>query len=54
MTSDFAESIRQLQQERGITEELVLSTIEDFLMAAYKLKRMITMIPSVRFLLKML
>ena len=38
MTSDFAESIRQLQQERGITEELVLSTIEDFLMAAYKRK----------------
>ncbi len=38
MTSNFAESIRQLQQERGISEELVLSTIEDFLLAAYKRK----------------
>ncbi|OQY34882.1 MAG: transcription termination/antitermination protein NusA [Spirochaetaceae bacterium 4572_59] len=38
MTADFAEAIRQLQQERGITEELVLKTIEDFLMAAYKRK----------------
>ncbi len=38
MTSDFAESIRQVQQERGITEELVLSTVEDFLLAAYKRK----------------
>ena len=38
MTPDFAEAIRQLQQERGITEDLVLKTIEDFLMAAYKRK----------------
>ncbi len=38
MTPDFAEAIRQLQQERGITEELVLKTIEDFLLAAYKRK----------------
>ena len=38
MTPDFAEAIRLLQQERGITEELVLKTIEDFLLAAYKRK----------------
>ena len=38
MTSDFAEAIKQLQQERGISEELVLKTIEDFLLAAYKRK----------------
>ncbi len=36
MTSDFAEAIKQIQQERGISEELVLKTIEDFLLAAYK------------------
>ena len=36
--SEFADAIRQLQQERGITEDLVLKTIEDFLMAAYKRK----------------
>ena len=38
MTSDFAEAIKLLQQERGISEELVLKTIEDFLLAAYKRK----------------
>ncbi len=36
MNTDFAESIRQIQSERGITEDLVLATIEEFLMAAYK------------------
>ncbi|PIE04155.1 MAG: transcription termination/antitermination protein NusA [Spirochaetales bacterium] len=36
MNADFAESIRQIQSDRGITEELVLSTVEEFLLAAYK------------------
>ncbi len=36
MNADFAESIRAIQSERGITEDLVLATIEEFLMAAYK------------------
>ncbi len=36
MNADFAESIRLIQSERGITEDLVLATIEEFLMAAYK------------------
>ena len=36
MNADFVESIRQIQSDRGITEELVLATIEEFLMAAYK------------------
>ncbi len=36
MNADFADSIRQIQSERGITEELVLSTIEELLLAAYK------------------
>lgn len=36
MDANFVESIRQIQQERGITEELVYHTIEEFLMAAYK------------------
>lgn len=36
MNADFADSIRQIQSDRGITEELVLATIEEFLMAAYK------------------
>lgn len=38
MVSDFAEAIKQLQQEKGISEELVLKTIENFLLAAYKRK----------------
>jgi N utilization substance protein A len=36
MNADFADSIRLIQSERGITEDLVLATIEEFLMAAYK------------------
>ena len=36
MNADFAESIRQIQNDRGITEELVLTTIKEFLLAAYK------------------
>ena len=36
MNTDFADSIRLIQSERGITEDLVLATIEEFLMAAYK------------------
>ena len=38
MTSDLADAIRMLVQEKGISEELVLKTIEDFLLAAYKKK----------------
>lgn len=38
MVSDFAEAIKQLQQDKGISEELVLKTIENFLLAAYKRK----------------
>ena len=38
MVSDFAEAIKQLQQEKGISEELVLKTIENFLLAAYRRK----------------
>ena len=38
MASDLADAIRQLVQEKGISEDLVLKTIEDFLMAAYKRK----------------
>ncbi|MGL1892042.1 MAG: transcription termination factor NusA [Spirochaetaceae bacterium] len=38
MVSDFAEAIKQLQQEKGISEELVLKTVENFLLAAYKRK----------------
>lgn len=36
MNTDFVESISLLQSERGITEDLVLRTIEEFLYAAYK------------------
>ncbi len=36
MNADFADSIKLIQSERGITEDLVLATIEEFLMAAYK------------------
>ncbi len=32
----MGEAIRQIVQDRGISEELVLRTIEDFLLAAYK------------------
>ncbi len=38
MSSEMAEAIRQLTQERGISEELVLRTIETTLLAAYKRK----------------
>jgi N utilization substance protein A len=38
MASDMSEAIRQLVQDKGISEELVLKTIESFLLAAYKRK----------------
>lgn len=38
MASGLADAIRGLVQEKGISEELVLKTIEDFLVAAYKRK----------------
>ncbi len=38
MSSQMALAIRQLVQERGISEELVMHTIEDTLLAAYKRK----------------
>jgi len=38
MASDLADAIRMLVQEKGISEELVLKTIEEFLLAAYKKK----------------
>jgi N utilization substance protein A len=38
MASELAEAIRMLVQDKGIAEELVLKTIEDFLLAAYKRK----------------
>jgi len=36
MNSDFADLVKLIQNERGITEDLVLATIEEFLIAAYK------------------
>lgn len=36
MASEMAEAIRQLIYEKGISEDLVLKTIEDALLAAYK------------------
>ena len=38
MSSEMALAIRQIIQERGISEELVMHTIEDALLAAYKRK----------------
>ena len=38
MTSELSQAIKQLVQERGIPEDLVMSTIENFLLAAYKKK----------------
>jgi len=38
MTSEFAEAIKQIQHDRGIPEELVLKTVKEFLLAAYKKK----------------
>ena len=36
MASNMAEAIRQLIHEKNISEDLVLKTIEDALLAAYK------------------
>ena len=36
MGTDMSQAIRQLQQDRGISEELILKTIENTLLAAYK------------------
>lgn len=36
MNSEFAESIRQIVQDKGISNELVQKVIEEFLLAAYK------------------
>ena len=36
MSSGIAEAIKQLVQDKGISEDLVVKTIEDFLLAAYK------------------
>ncbi len=38
MNADFADAIRMIVQSRGISEELVLKTVEDSLLAAYKRK----------------
>ncbi len=38
MTSELGEAIKGLVQDRGISEELVMKTIEDLLLAAYKRK----------------
>lgn len=38
MASDMGQAIRQLVQDRGISEELVYKTIEETLLAAYKRK----------------
>ncbi len=38
MASDLSEAIRMFEQEKGIPKELVLKTIEEFLIAAYKKK----------------
>ncbi|MDR0495884.1 MAG: transcription termination factor NusA, partial [Treponema sp.] len=36
MAIDMSEAIRQLSQERGLSEELIFKTIEDMLLAAYR------------------
>ena len=36
MGTDISQAIRQLQQDKGFSEELTLRTIEDILLAAYK------------------
>ena len=36
MSSGIADAIKQLVQDKGISEDLVIKTIEDFLLAAYK------------------
>ena len=38
MQSELSQAIKMLVQERGIPEDLVMSTIENFLLAAYKKK----------------
>jgi N utilization substance protein A len=38
MSSQMAEAIRQLMQDKGLTKEAVLKTIEETLLAAYKRK----------------
>ena len=38
MSSQMAEAIRQLTQDKGISEDAVLRTIEGMLKAAYKRK----------------
>jgi N utilization substance protein A len=38
MASEMAEAIRQLINEKGISEELIVKTLEDALLAAYKKK----------------
>lgn len=38
MSSELADAVRMLVQDRGISEELVQRTIEEFLLAAYKKK----------------
>ena len=36
MSSEMALAIRQLVQDRGISEDLIVKTVEDVLLAAYK------------------
>lgn len=36
MSAQLAEAIRQLVSDKGISEELIMTTIEEFLLAAYK------------------
>ena len=38
MASDLSDAIRLFEQDKGIPRDLVLKTIEDFLLAAYKRK----------------
>lgn len=38
MASEMAEAIRQLISEKGIPEELIIKTLEDSILAAYKKK----------------
>jgi len=38
MATDFSDAIRQIQEDKGISEDLVLKTVEEFLLAAYKRK----------------
>ncbi len=36
MASDLSDAIRLFEQDKGIPRDLVLKTIEDFMLAAYK------------------